>query len=140
MASAKCQKDKVCTKKGRLSTDGPFFVIHKLVICNICVYSKSADNICNRRHQPEPIQDEKYTSIENLEKSLEESDIHAHFEKNKRLTKVHVSLPRFKIESEHDLNDVLKSMGMTDMLIHGKADFSGMLSNKRISVSQVTLL
>ena len=107
------------------------------------MYSKSADNICNRRHQgvqeQGPIQDEKYTSIENLEKSLEDSDIHAHFEKNKRLTKVHVSLPRFKIESEHDLNDILKSMGMIDMFIHGKADFSGMLSNKRISVSQVTL-
>ena len=105
------------------------------------MYSKSADNILSRRHRrvKEPMQDEKYTSIENLEKSLEESDFHAHFEKNKRLTKVHVSLPRFKIESEHDLNDVLKSMGMTDMFLHGKADFSGMLSNKRISVSKVTL-
>ena len=102
------------------------------------MYSKSADNICNRRHQPEPIQDEKYTSIENLEKSLEESDFQAHFEKNKHLTKVHVSLPRFKIESEHDLNDVLKSMGMTDMYNPGKADFTGMI-NSRIYVSEVTL-
>ena len=107
------------------------------------MYSKSTDNVYNRRHQgvqeQGPMQDEKYTSIEILEKSLEESDIHAYFEKNKRLTKVHVNLPRFKIESEHKLNGVLKSMGMTDMFKFGKADFTGMLS-KRISVSTVTLL
>ena len=44
--------------------------------------------------------------------------------------KVHVNLPRFKIASKHELNAVLTSMGngqlgMADMYIPGKADFTG---------------
>ena len=82
--------------------------------------------------------DEKYTSLEDLEKSLEETDIQSHFEENKRPIKVHVNLPRFKIESEHKLNDILKKMGMTDMYNPRKADFRGMIP-KAIYVDKVIL-
>ena len=79
-----------------------------------------------------------WSSLGDLEKSLEEADIQANFEKNKHRTKVHVKLPRFKIESKHELNDILEKMGMTDMFFPGKADFRGMIP-KSISVSKVTL-
>ena len=78
------------------------------------------------------------TPLQYVEKSLEQADIEQDFEKNKRRIKVHVNLPRFKIESEHELNDVLKSMGMTDMYEPGKADFTGMIDGK-IFVSEVKL-
>ena len=79
------------------------------------------------------------TPLEYVEKRLEQANIEQDFEKNKRRIKVHVNLPKFKIESEHELNDVLKSMGMTDMYEPGKADFTGMIDGK-ISVSEVKLL
>lgn len=39
--------------------------------------------------------------------------------------KVDVRLPRFKMEENYDLNDVLKSMGMRDAFDETKSDFSG---------------
>ena len=77
-------------------------------------------------------------NLEDLEKSLEEVDIQSNFEEKKRPKKVHVNLPRFKIESEHKLNDILKSLGMTDMLNSRKADFTGMIPGA-IYVDEVIL-
>ena len=39
--------------------------------------------------------------------------------------KCEVSLPKFKLESQLDLNEPLQELGMTDMFNEGKADFSG---------------
>ena len=54
-------------------------------------------------------------------------------------SKVEVSLPKFKLESEIDLNDNLKAMGMVEMFDENKADFSGMTGgvNKNLYVSKV---
>ena len=54
-------------------------------------------------------------------------------------SKVEVSLPKFKLESEIDLNDNLKAMGMVEMFDKNKADFSGMTGgvNKNLYVSKV---
>ena len=79
-----------------------------------------------------------WPSLGDLEKSLEKADIQANFERNKHRTTVHVNLPRFKIESEHKLNDVLQSMDMTDMYNPRKADFRGMIP-KPIYVDKVML-
>jgi serine protease inhibitor len=40
-------------------------------------------------------------------------------------TKFDVHVPKFKIESTHELNDPLKNLGLTDMFDEHKADFSG---------------
>ena len=42
--------------------------------------------------------------------------------------KCDVHIPKFKIESTHELNDPLKGLGLTDMFDEEKADFSGELS------------
>ncbi len=54
-------------------------------------------------------------------------------------TKVEVTLPRFKLESQFDLVEPLKQLGMTNMFDEAKADFSGMTggANKGLFVSQV---
>ena len=73
---------------------------------------------------------------------MEQTDVLALFEKNKQRTKVHVNLPKFRIESDHDkLKDVLEALGMTEMFKEGEADFSGMAEwakRERLHVTEVT--
>ncbi|XP_038056059.1 leukocyte elastase inhibitor-like, partial [Patiria miniata] len=46
-----------------------------------------------------------------------------------------VSLPRFNLEQDFVLNDVLRKMGMNDPFDVGKADFSGMTGDKDVFIS-----
>ena len=82
-----------------------------------------------------------YFPLSSIEKLLEGDDIQGHFEKKKRLNKVHVQLPKFKIESTLLLNDVLKGVGMTEMYKKPTADFTGIAKRTNIKgnlyVSQV---
>ncbi|KAM4834957.1 uncharacterized protein RHO17_023523 [Thomomys bottae] len=48
-----------------------------------------------------------------------------------------VSIPRFKLEENYDMKDVLSGMGMPDAFDQGKADFSGMSSNRDLYLSKV---
>ncbi|XP_022098745.1 leukocyte elastase inhibitor-like [Acanthaster planci] len=48
-----------------------------------------------------------------------------------------VSLPKFSLEQNFVLNDVLREMGMVDPFRAGKADFSGMTGDKDLFISQV---
>ena len=73
-----------------------------------------------------------YFSLSSVEKLLEGNDIEEHFEKKKRLNKVHVRLPKFKIESSLLLNDVLKGVGMTEMYKKPSADFSGIAKRSNV--------
>ena len=66
------------------------------------------------------------SSLEELETALEEiSDLKNLLTFN-NLRKVHLTLPKFKIETSLDLNDALKNMGMKDMFDPRLADFSKM--------------
>ena len=79
--------------------------------------------------------------MSSIEKLLEGKDIEGHFEKRKRLSKVHVRFPKFKIESTLLLNEVLKGIGMTEMYKKPTADFSGIANTKRnLYVSEVNNL
>ncbi|KAM6168000.1 uncharacterized protein O8D03_008265 [Erethizon dorsatum] len=51
--------------------------------------------------------------------------------------KVHLHLPRFKVEESYDLNTVLTDMGMVKAFSAKDADFSGMSRNGGLVVSQV---
>ncbi|XP_066482702.1 serpin B6-like [Tiliqua scincoides] len=53
------------------------------------------------------------------------------------LTEVELSLPKFKLEEKYDLKSVLSRMGMAEAFVEGKADFSGMSSNKDLFLSEV---
>lgn len=50
---------------------------------------------------------------------------------------VEVFLPRFKLEENYDMKNVLYSMGMTDAFEPGRADFSGMSSGRDLFLSKV---
>ena len=73
-----------------------------------------------------------YHPLSFIEKLLEGNDIEGHFEKKKRLSKVHVRLPKFKMESTHLLNDIMKAIGMTEMYKKPTADFSGIAKKGNI--------
>ena len=51
--------------------------------------------------------------------------------------KFEVSLPKFKLESSHDLKGGLQAIGMTDMFSMDAADFSGITGTKDLFVSAV---
>jgi serine protease inhibitor len=48
-----------------------------------------------------------------------------------------IKIPRFKMDYESSLNDPLKAMGMGVAFVGGKADFSGMLDQSDLSISEV---
>ncbi|XP_048655922.1 serpin B6-like isoform X2 [Marmota marmota marmota] len=50
---------------------------------------------------------------------------------------VEVFLPRFKLQENYDLEEVLRSLGMTDAFDEARADFSGMSSRKDLYLSKV---
>jgi len=73
------------------------------------------------------------SSLEELEKSVEEKGLSKILDTNKNLflknfftRELNLSLPKFKIETSLDLVTALRNMGMTDMFDSAKADFSKM--------------
>uniref|UniRef100_A0A8C9US12 Serpin B6 n=1 Tax=Spermophilus dauricus TaxID=99837 RepID=A0A8C9US12_SPEDA len=50
---------------------------------------------------------------------------------------VEVFLPRFKLQENYDLEEVLRSLGMTDAFDEARADFSGMSSRRDLHLSKV---
>lgn len=50
---------------------------------------------------------------------------------------VELNLPKFKLEESYDLKTTLTSMGMKDVFIQGKANFSGMSEDRNLSLSNV---
>ena len=51
--------------------------------------------------------------------------------------KVDVSIPKFKMTLQVELNDILKSMGMKDLFVRRTADLSGMDGTRNLFVSKV---
>ena len=86
---------------------------------------------------------DKHSSLADLEDAMSKvtdlNSIFHKFHKFGRKSKVEVTLPRFKLESELDLNEPLNKLGMTDMFDEFKADFSGMTggTKNRLFVSIV---
>ena len=68
-------------------------------------------------------------TYDNFEKSLSTLD-------SSRPEKMEVFLPKFKLTQQFSLNDVLSKMGVSEMFIAGKADFSGITADS-LYVSQV---
>ena len=51
-----------------------------------------------------------------------------------------VRLPKFRIESSHDLKPVLQALGLDDIFSAADADFSGIVGRKGLVVDQVPML
>ena len=68
-------------------------------------------------------------TYDNFEKSLSTLD-------SSRPEKMEVFLPKFKLTQQFSLNDVLSKMGVSEMFVAGKADFSGITADS-LYVSQV---
>ena len=68
------------------------------------------------------------SSLEELETALENIADLKTILKFPARSEVELSLPKFKLETKFELNDTLKTMGMTDMFNENQADFSKMTS------------
>jgi serpin B len=51
--------------------------------------------------------------------------------------KINIDIPKFKFETEYNLNNILKNMGMIDAFSANDADFSGMDGTKNLFISNV---
>lgn len=69
------------------------------------------------------------------EESIPKLNIKGLFE-NQHKTLVNLWLPKFKIESTINVNDVLEKLGMTDMFTND-ADFTGITEKPKLKVSKV---
>ncbi|NXI20144.1 SPB9 protein, partial [Irena cyanogastra] len=86
---------------------------------------------------PDAIQDGS-TGLERLEKELTCEKLMGWISPEiMKSTHVRVSLPRFKLEEDYSLKQVLSSMGMPDAFELGKADFSGISSGNQLVISEV---
>ncbi|KAM3593730.1 uncharacterized protein V6R79_020269 [Siganus canaliculatus] len=84
---------------------------------------------------PNEIEDET-TGLEKLEKELTYQKLMEWTNPDMmHETEVDVRLPRFKMEEEYDLKEILISMGMVDAFTD-KADFSGMSGNRGLVLSK----
>ncbi|TKS74956.1 Leukocyte elastase inhibitor A [Collichthys lucidus] len=72
---------------------------------------------------------EKKLTRANLEEWTKRGNMYNH--------KVHVHLPKFKLEENYKLNDPLAKLGMTYVFWSGKADLSGMKGDKTLFLSTV---
>jgi len=72
-----------------------------------------------------------------LEQKLRTADLQQLFDSNREEEKVAVSMPRFKLEQTIPLTDQLNNLGMTDMFVGGKADFSVIDGSRNLYVSEV---
>ena len=64
------------------------------------------------------------SNLKTLEKNLKLANIQTIFSNNKTKVNVEVSLPKFKIQSTIDMNEVLKSLGIRDLFDEDYADLS----------------
>lgn len=81
---------------------------------------------------------EKADGLQAVEKSLKVETLVKWASDAKLTNDLEVYLPKFKMETDYTLNDVLSSMGMPDAFDANKADFAGMHSSpERLFISLV---
>uniref|UniRef100_A0A8C5SSF2 Serpin B6 n=1 Tax=Laticauda laticaudata TaxID=8630 RepID=A0A8C5SSF2_LATLA len=86
---------------------------------------------------PDKIADNS-TGLEKLEREITYEKLMDWINPEKMFPReIELSFPKFKLEEKYDLKPVLRSMGMTDAFDEGKADFSGMSTNKDLVISEV---
>ena len=71
-----------------------------------------------------------------VEADLHKFDSTAGFDFGREI-EVEVSIPKFKVESKHELNEPLKKLGLQHMFDSREADFSGITGHRDLFVSTV---
>ena len=79
---------------------------------------------------------EKPNQLNVLEEKLTPEVLQASLKKMSNVN-VNLSMPKFKLEDQFSLNNMLSTLGMKDVFIKGKADLSGMDGSKELYVSNV---
>merc|ERR1712241_1573220 len=79
----------------------------------------------------------KGNNLAALEQKLRTVDLQQLFDSNRGEEKVAVTLPEFKLEQTIPLTDQLQKLGMKDMFVGGKADFSAIDGSRNLYVSEV---
>ena len=78
----------------------------------------------------------KKDGLSKLEADLNKFDSTTGFEFSREV-EVKVAIPKFKIESTHELNEPLQKLGLRHMFDGGKADLSGITGLRDLFVSKV---
>ena len=76
----------------------------------------------------------KQQGLSEMEAKINENSLDEENIEMKRAT-MHVAIPKFKIEADLNLKDVLIKMGMSDAFDESTADFSGISGEKDLYVS-----
>ena len=75
--------------------------------------------------------------LRELEGKMQTEDLETLFQEKKKEEWVKLFLPRFKLEQTIPLTSLLKQLGMTDMFLESRADFSGIDGSEDLFVSNV---
>ncbi len=76
-----------------------------------------------------------YKKLRKIEKKLN-NEYYSNYTQNREKRRINLSLPKFKIESEFDLNKTLSELGIKDAFTE-VADFSGITSAEKLYISKV---
>jgi len=76
-----------------------------------------------------------FKKIKKLEKNLN-NEFYSSYLENKVRKRVNLSIPKFSIESDFDLNKTLSNLGMKEAFT-GLADFSGITESEKLYISKV---
>ena len=109
-------------------------------IMNVYYYSDNCVQIVDI-----PYTDEQYSLMVILPKTFEKFKnieqilnyaFYENYINNKEMKRIDISLPKFDIESEFDLNSTLRDLGMKESFTSA-ADFTGITKQERLYISQV---
>lgn len=76
-----------------------------------------------------------YKKLKKVEKKLN-NEYYSNYIQNRKKRRINLSLPKFNIESEFDLNKTLSELGIKDAFTEA-ADFSGITSAEKLYISKV---
>ena len=79
----------------------------------------------------------KVDGLPELESKLHESSLDESNLKMLRAKEHHVAIPKFKLEANVQLKDLLIEMGLPDLFDENVADFSGISGKKDLYVSEI---
>ncbi|XP_047415642.1 serpin B9-like [Sciurus carolinensis] len=141
------QFDKICTRempfKINQEEERPVQMMHQEAKFNFAYISKAQTRVLELPYAGKELSMVILLPDDGVDLSLVENNLT--FEKLVAWTKpdfmknikVEVSLPRFKLQENYDMESVLQRLGMVDVFQQGQADFSAMSTETNLCLSKV---